>query len=254
MDGLLRPHELHAFISQGSQVNPFEQSLSSAEQNRRDCDVPLIDQTRTKILLYCVRSAADLDIHLTGCLARLVKRLVNTACDEMECRAAFHLYGRACVMGEDEDWSVVGWVVPPPALPVHVRPGATNRSKHVPPEDPGTNILGTPRSEIVINPTRAILRSMHLPPRASGNQPVVQGLASDAERIVNALIRTRSVPVNRDGEALNSDACHFHASVCLRSVINWLNTKALKSFKAILHVVERFRRVPLPIRDLARNP
>jgi putative transposase len=39
MDGLLRPHELHAFISQGSQVNPFEQSLSSAEQNRRDCDV-----------------------------------------------------------------------------------------------------------------------------------------------------------------------------------------------------------------------
>ena len=39
-----------------------------------------------------------------------------------------------------------------------------------------------------------------------------------------------------------------------RSVVNWLNTKSLKSFKAVRHGFERFRRVPLPIRDLARNP
>ncbi len=116
-------------------------------------------------------------------------------------------------MGEDENWNVIGWVVPPPALPVHVRPGATNRSEHVPPEDPGTIILGAPRSEIVINPSRATFLSMHLPPSASGNYPVVQGLTADAERIVNALIRTRSVAVKRDGEALNSDSRHFHASV-----------------------------------------
>jgi len=40
----------------------------------------------------------------------------------------------------------------------------------------------------------------------------------------------------------------------LRSVLNWLNTKSLKSFKAVLHGFERFSRMPLPIRDLARNP
>jgi hypothetical protein len=207
------PHELHALVSQGYQVDPFEQSLSSAQQNRRDCDVQLIDQARTKILLYGIGATTNSHVHPIRCLARLVKRLVSAACDEMECRVAFHLYGRARVMSQDENWNVIGWVVPPPALPGHVRPGATNRSEDVPPEDPGTKFLGAPRSEIVINPSRATFLSMHLPPSASGNYPVVQGFTADAERIVNALTRTRSVAVKRDGKALNADSRHFHASV-----------------------------------------
>src|SRR3712207_1612365 len=113
-------------------------------------------------------------------------------------------------MGQDENWNVIGRVVPPPALPAHVRPGAANRSEHVPPEDPGTETPGAPRSEIVIDPCRAIFLSMHLPPGASGNHPVVQGLPADAERILDALIRTRSVAVKRDGEALNYDSRHWH--------------------------------------------
>ena len=40
----------------------------------------------------------------------------------------------------------------------------------------------------------------------------------------------------------------------LRSVVNWLNTKSLKLLDAVLHGLERFRGVPLPIRDLARDP
>ena len=63
MGGLLRPHELHAFVSQGSQVNPLEQSLSSTEQDRRDCDVQLIDQARTKILLYGIGPTTNLHVH-----------------------------------------------------------------------------------------------------------------------------------------------------------------------------------------------
>ncbi len=93
MGGLLRPHELHAFVSQGSQVNPFEQSLSSAEQNRRDCDVQLIDQARTKILLYGIGPTTNSHVQPIRCLARLVKRLVNAACDEMERRVAFICMG-----------------------------------------------------------------------------------------------------------------------------------------------------------------
>ena len=37
-------------------------------------------------------------------------------------------------------------------------------------------------------------------------------------------------------------------------LVDWLNTKLLKSFKAVLHGFERFGGVPLPIRDLARDP
>ena len=38
------------------------------------------------------------------------------------------------------------------------------------------------------------------------------------------------------------------------SVVNWLNTKSLESLKAFLHGFARFGGVPLPIRDLARDP
>jgi hypothetical protein len=39
----------------------------------------------------------------------------------------------------------------------------------------------------------------------------VQICPAHAERIPDVLIRTSSVSVKRDGETLNSDACHIHA-------------------------------------------
>ena len=50
---------------------------------------------------------------------------------------------------------------------------------------------------------------MHLPLSVRGNDPVVQGLAAHAERIAGALIGTRSVAVDGNGEALDSDSRHF---------------------------------------------
>src|ERR1700719_4914452 len=141
MGGFRRRNELNAFVSQGAHVNPLEQSLSPAQQDRRDSDVHLIDEARTKILLDSVRSAANAHIHAVGCLARPVKRLVNTARDEVECRFALHLDGRASVMSQDESWNVIGWVVSPPSFPVRVGPGTPNRSEHVPSENPSANVL-----------------------------------------------------------------------------------------------------------------
>src|SRR5205085_8953297 len=37
-------------------------------------------------------------------------------------------------------------------------------------------------------------------------------------------------------------------------LINWLYTKSLKLFEVVLHGFQHFRRVPLPISDLAHNP
>ncbi len=39
----------------------------------------------------------------------------------------------------------------------------------------------------------------------------MQICSAPAEGIPDVLIRTSSVSVKRDGKALNSDACHFHA-------------------------------------------
>src|SRR6202042_962342 len=141
MGGFLRRNELNAFVSQSAHVNPLEQSLSPAQQDRRDSDVQLIDEVRTKILLDSVRSASNAHIHSVGCVARPVERLVNAARDEVECRSAFHLDGRARVMSQDESWNVIGWVVPPPAFPVHVGPGTANRSEHVSSENPAPTFL-----------------------------------------------------------------------------------------------------------------
>jgi hypothetical protein len=152
MGGFLRRNELNAFVSQSAHVNPLEQSLSPAQQDRRDSDVQLIDEARTKILPDGVRSTANTHIHSVGRVARLVKCLVNTARDEVECRFAFHLDGWAHVMSQDESWNVIGRVVPPPAFPVHVGPGAANRPEHVSSENPRANILEAPRSEVVIDP------------------------------------------------------------------------------------------------------
>lgn len=91
MGGLFRRHELDAFISQGPQVNALEQPLASTEHDRRDCDVHLIDEAGTKILLDSAGSAANTDIFPFRCVASPVKRLVNAARDEMKHRAAFHL-------------------------------------------------------------------------------------------------------------------------------------------------------------------
>src|SRR5258706_6568578 len=110
MGGFLRRNELTAFVSQSAHVNPLEQSLSPAQQDRRDSDMQLIDEARTKILLDSAGSAANAHIHSLGRVARPVKRLVNTARDEVERRSAFHLDGRPGVMGQDDSWNVLGRV------------------------------------------------------------------------------------------------------------------------------------------------
>src|SRR5712691_8478286 len=47
MGGLLRRCKFNAFVSQSPQVNAFEQSLSTTEQDRCDSNVQLIDKAVT---------------------------------------------------------------------------------------------------------------------------------------------------------------------------------------------------------------
>jgi hypothetical protein len=77
-----------------------EQSFTSAQQNRRDCDVQFIDQTRAQMLLNRVGTTTNAHVQPIRCLARLLERLVNAVRDEMECRVAFHPDGRPRAMGQ----------------------------------------------------------------------------------------------------------------------------------------------------------
>ncbi len=67
MHGLLAPeYNMGGFLRRNE--------LNASQQDRRDSDVQLIDEARTKILLDSVRSAANAHIHSVGCVARPVKR------------------------------------------------------------------------------------------------------------------------------------------------------------------------------------
>ena len=63
MRGLLLRYEFHARISQNPQVDPFEQRLSPAEQERRDSNVQFINEAFTEILADGVRPTADPYVH-----------------------------------------------------------------------------------------------------------------------------------------------------------------------------------------------
>src|SRR5215471_3809691 len=154
MRGFFRCCEFNAFVSASPQVNPFEERFSAAEQDRRGSDVQFINEALTKILPDCVRPAADSHVLSCSGLACTVERLANASCYEVERRAAFHLEGRTSMMGQDEDWNVIRWIISPPAFPFCVRPFPTNGSEHVPPKNPGPNILKATGGEIIVNPGR----------------------------------------------------------------------------------------------------
>ena len=59
MGGFLRCNELNAFVSQSAHVKPFEQSLSTAQQDWRYGDVQFVDETLAKILLDCASLSSE---------------------------------------------------------------------------------------------------------------------------------------------------------------------------------------------------
>src|SRR3569832_1317773 len=115
----------------------------------------LIDEALTKILLDRIRPTADPHVASAGRLACTIESLKKTSRDEVKRGAAFHLDRWARVMGQDEDWNMIRWIVPPPAYPIQVRPGTTNGTEHIPPKYPGPDKLKTARGEDNEKPRRA---------------------------------------------------------------------------------------------------
>lgn len=194
--------------------NPSNSGSPPAEQHRRDRNVQFINEAFTKILPDRVRPAANPHVLSGSSLACAVECLANAACDEVERRAAVHLDGGSRMMGQDEHRNVVRRAIAPPAFPVHVRPFPANGAEHVAPENPGPDILKATGSELIVHPGRtAVLAEQGLLECARRDQPLVQFNPAIAERIIDVLIRTRSISVEREGEACNSNACHRFASV-----------------------------------------
>jgi transposase InsO family protein len=200
MRGLVGRHELNAFVAQRPQVEPLQQRLSPAKQHRRDRDVQFVDKAFTQVLPDGVGSAADPHVLAASGIACPFKRIMDAAGDEVERCATFHLDRRPGMVGQNEDRNVVGRIVAPPAFPGVVLPLAAHGGEHVAPQNPCANILKAARGEIIVNPrAAAVLAEQRALERAGRQQPLVQLRSAHAERIIEALVRARSISVERDG-------------------------------------------------------
>ena len=193
--------ELDALVAAGRVAEIVEEPLPVAQEDRRDRHVQLIEEARPEELPDRARPAGDQDVFAARGLPRLLERRLDAAVDEVERRAALHRDGRMGVVGEHVRGVVVRRIVSPPAGPLLIAPGSSDRTEHVAPHDRGADPVVAPGDEIVVDARFAAVHAEHIPAAGARCQhPFVEAFAADAERFIEALIGSGAVPVERDRE------------------------------------------------------
>src|SRR5690606_2638399 len=123
-------------------VEPVQQPLSPAEQDRDDGQVEPVDQAGTQVLLDGRDSATDPDVQVARGFPGAFQRLVDAAGDKVEGSTVGHLHWFARMVGEHEHRVAERRVLPPPTPPrVARRPRATARAEHVVAHDGGPDAV-----------------------------------------------------------------------------------------------------------------
>src|SRR5919204_1618785 len=121
----------------------------------------------------------------------------------MERRAALHLDRLARVMGEDEHRSMERRVRTPPTLPLRVLvPSGIAELQR--PHDLGADPRSVQPREGIVETTDAPRLAGHLVKPRGGDQPLVQPVASVAERCLQAQTLARAETVERDREVMDT--------------------------------------------------
>jgi hypothetical protein len=197
-----------ASITEFWQVDAGEKVLPAAEKDRGDGEVQLVDESCTKVLPNRGDAAAEPDILAAGSIGGALKYSADIVGNEVEYGAAIHRDRWPSVVGQHKDLRVVRRIVAPPSLPRIVGPRASDRSEHIAPYDPRTNVVEPARYKAVIYASRAALISKHLLKRSGGEGPFVQRYAADTERIVEILVGAGAIAVEGYGEGVNPEFGH----------------------------------------------
>jgi len=169
-----------------------------------------VDQSLPKKLPDGRRSPSDADILSVGGCASQFEGGANPLGDEMKGRAALHYEWRARMIREHENRLMIHRVITPPPLPTLIQPGTADWSEHIPAHDPSTHIVETARGKVVIDPRLSALgaEQMRLK-RARCEGPSMKGLSTDAQWVLQALIRAGAKSINRNGEAFYAEFSHL---------------------------------------------
>src|ERR1700722_19599550 len=103
---------------------------------------------------------------------------------------------------------VKGRIVAPPTGPFVVPPGSANRSEHVAAHNGGSHVGIATLEETVIKPFASAFFANHSSPAASGEDPLVERAAADAQWIFECLIGPGSAAVERYREITHQQFRH----------------------------------------------
>src|SRR5512142_667600 len=205
---LVAGHVLGARVPESRQVDTSQQVLARPKEDRSDCEVEFVDEAGLQVLPERGDSAPQANVLLARSSLRLGESRLDAVGDEVEHRAAPHGHRGPLMMGEDEDRSVVRWIVTPPAPPGVVRPRTANGAKHVAAHDPRPDPSESACGEIIVGPPGAALPTMRLSECSGADQPFMEVLAAGAERVFEALRGARPEPVDGDGETADEKPSH----------------------------------------------
>ena len=216
-----------------------------AEHDRAYRDVHFVDELSLQILPDHADSAAEPNVLPVGRRCRSLQGGVNAVSDEVERRTARHGDRRARMMREHEHVGVIRRRVAPPALPVVIGPVAANRAEHVAAEDPGADVLETTGHEIIVHAGGALTLSNHAPEGARVRHPFVEREAAAAKRVVEVLVRTRSIAVERDREGMDAKPGHTRPTP--------YRTTSRSATRKLIPIVNRLRSDSNPARADPRS-
>ena len=126
----------------------------------------------------------------------------------MKSCSSVHLNRRARMMSENEYLCVIRRFVTPPALPFGIRPWAANRPEHISSQNPRADPIQAAFCKIIVDTRRAVRSSLHFLKHARWEEPLVQILTSNAQWIVEALIRAGAKPIERYCKTMNTCLRH----------------------------------------------
>src|SRR5262245_29079653 len=100
-------------------------------------------------------------------------------------------------MGEHKNCGVIWRIFAPPAFPAFIRPGAANRPEHVSPENPRSEVVKAKFRHLIVDTCLAIGLRAHPAKYLSEEEPFHQLGTIDAQRVLQTLIWSCAVSINR---------------------------------------------------------
>src|SRR5579872_2100766 len=179
------------------------QADTSAEQDRDDHEVHVVDEPGSKEVADHGGTTTDAYVLAVGCVTSGLERVARRSVDEVERRTSLHLDRRAGVVREDEGRGVERRVRTPPALPLRLlvpsgRPGLPSTP------DLGAVPWAVSLGEGVVDAATTAGLADHLAPKSGGEHPLVQPLARVAKGFLEALPFSGAEAVERDGEVVDA--------------------------------------------------